>query len=602
MADHGRLDAFIIVPPFASIDNPSLGCHVLQAVAKKCGYHVHIEYLNMIFARILGIEKYREVVKAPPLLLVGERLLAPYAHPEYFHEINDHSPKTIEEQDLTYSDISRTDLTKAIKGIQAYLEQTFSGYSGLVGLSSTFEQINSSVIVSKLLKQICPNAIQIVGGANCEGEMAEGQEALLTGADFIFSGESESAFVKFLKGERPPLGTKIVYGTPNSNLEELPIPDFKDYFYQLRDVFGSDASVDEQIQLPYESSRGCWWGAKHHCTFCGLNGEGMSFRAKSAEKVSNELIELYRSYGIKRFFMTDNIMPHQYFRSLLPMLTAGCDRLDLFYEQKANISLDKIVLLREAGISHIQPGIESLDNRVLSLMKKGVRADQNISLLRYCRSADIVPSWNIICGFPNEGEAPYAELTRIVPLLYHLQPPSGLSQLSIDRFSPYHKDPDSYGISSVRPHHNYLKAFPSSLDLNKISYHFEGDVDGCLSSTSKTYTACREAIELWKGKWKYGSPRPVLHVVSSNNGFILIDTRHGNKPSVSRITESQAKVCIAKPFEKSNDVDWALDYGFGIMLDEIYIPLATADPRMISAAESRLPLLDRFPVHCSSYV
>src|SRR3954465_271775 len=38
-----------------------------------------------------------------------------------------------------------------------------------------------------------------------------------------------------------------------------------------------------------ETARGCWWGAKNHCTFCGLNGETMGFRAKSADRVMTEI-------------------------------------------------------------------------------------------------------------------------------------------------------------------------------------------------------------------------------------------------------------------------------------------------------------------------
>lgn len=34
--------------------------------------------------------------------------------------------------------------------------------------------------------------------------------------------------------------------------------------------------------LLYEASLGCWWGEKHHCTFCGLNGTTMKFRAGGA--------------------------------------------------------------------------------------------------------------------------------------------------------------------------------------------------------------------------------------------------------------------------------------------------------------------------------
>ena len=44
--------------------------------------------------------------------------------------------------------------------------------------------------------------------------------------------------------------------------------------------------------LLFETSRGCWWGAKSHCTFCGLNGETMAFRSKSPRRALDELEQL----------------------------------------------------------------------------------------------------------------------------------------------------------------------------------------------------------------------------------------------------------------------------------------------------------------------
>jgi radical SAM superfamily enzyme YgiQ (UPF0313 family) len=41
-----------------------------------------------------------------------------------------------------------------------------------------------------------------------------------------------------------------------------------------------------------ETARGCWWGAKHHCTFCGLNQNDMAFRAKSPQCAMDELVHL----------------------------------------------------------------------------------------------------------------------------------------------------------------------------------------------------------------------------------------------------------------------------------------------------------------------
>jgi hypothetical protein len=47
------------------------------------------------------------------------------------------------------------------------------------------------------------------------------------------------------------------------------------------------SEIGERIEpgLLIETSRGCWCGAVSHCTFCGLNGEGMAYRRKSPQRV-----------------------------------------------------------------------------------------------------------------------------------------------------------------------------------------------------------------------------------------------------------------------------------------------------------------------------
>ncbi len=92
--------------------------------------------------------------------------------------------------------------------------------------------------------------------------------------------------------------------------------------------------------LPYEAGRGCWWGEKHHCTFCGINGQGMVFRQKSPDKVIAEFREITRRHGLPRVCMVDNIMPHRYFQTLVPRLGQEVPALHLFYEQKANLTLE----------------------------------------------------------------------------------------------------------------------------------------------------------------------------------------------------------------------------------------------------------------------
>src|SRR4029077_5489915 len=62
-------------------------------------------------------------------------------------------------------------------------------------------------------------------------------------------------------------------------MDEDTKPQFDEFFERLAKT-GFTAEVMREVRLPYETSRGCWWGAKSH-TFCGLNGSTMAFRSKS---------------------------------------------------------------------------------------------------------------------------------------------------------------------------------------------------------------------------------------------------------------------------------------------------------------------------------
>src|SRR5262249_7242667 len=45
--------------------------------------------------------------------------------------------------------------------------------------------------------------------------------------------------------------------------------------------------------LLFETSRGCWWGERSHCTFCGLNGLTMNYHAMSPQKAIAYLNSLF---------------------------------------------------------------------------------------------------------------------------------------------------------------------------------------------------------------------------------------------------------------------------------------------------------------------
>lgn len=70
---------------------------------------------------------------------------------------------------------------------------------------------------------------------------------------------------------------------------EIPTPNYDGFFERLTDSAARDWV---EPKLIVEGSRGCWWGEKHHCTFCGLNGSFMEFRGKSPARFEREIMEL----------------------------------------------------------------------------------------------------------------------------------------------------------------------------------------------------------------------------------------------------------------------------------------------------------------------
>ncbi len=150
----------------------------------------------------------------------------------------------------------------------------------IVGCSAMGTQLAASVALLRGIKQARPDVVTILGGACCEGEMAQGIRSLDAGIDYIFSGESEDSFIEFLRamrrGERFEPG--VITGRPCEDLDRLPTPRFTDFYDQVhRFLPQAELASDDRLMLTYQTSRGCWWGRKNRCTFCGFSGAGRAF-------------------------------------------------------------------------------------------------------------------------------------------------------------------------------------------------------------------------------------------------------------------------------------------------------------------------------------
>ncbi len=588
----GNGDALLIVPPFTSSRYPSLGVHVLQSYAIRLGFEVNILYANFYLASTIGVENYEALAVAKSADQIGERFFASaaYGRPPFGSDgfiDSDRAESLAYGCCETYPNFKIAEI-KALERRAALWADDIADLVAahdfkVVGCSTSFEQTAASIALLNRIKQLRPDILTILGGANCEGIMAKGLLSLSNSVDYVFSGECEVTFPDFLarirEGRLP--SERIVRGSACIEMDDMPLPDYAEFYHQHRLVLPGQP---EDKMIPYLSSKGCWWGEVHQCAFCGQNGENIKYRHKSAEKVISDLRELNEKYPGYIVSMADNVIPSEYFRTLIPWLERELPDIHLMYDVRASLSLEEVAALKRAGLDLVQPGIESLSTPILKLMRKGTTSRQNIFFLRYARSVGLPVFWNMIHDIPGEQLEDFERLLCLMPLLHHLQPPN-FSMLWIDRFSPYFSDPDEYRLSNIRPLDSYFAVLPESADVENIAYYFKADYKSAFRDHPEMIERLKREIDIWRSLWRPECIPPSLEVISSGDGkFMVLDTRllPGTKP-ISFISRDEAKVALSDVgLMKGNRLlQWAVEKKLVAELDSAFVPLATGSPDLI---------------------
>lgn len=491
-------DIVLVSSPFDSIDRPHIALSLLKGALRQWGYWSEIAYANLDFAKVIGPANYRLIAERyPTSLLLGDAIFsqAAFGRPVNWEDLLDSALFDID--DLGHK--HRSSLLKhlpmlanaAVEWVSHFTDSSRWANVELVGFSNTFNLL-PSVAIARSLRRNSPKTKIAFGGGLCDGPLAATIGATFPEIDFLCQGEGEVLLPNLVSAlHAGKLDYSEIAGlvwrsgsgeliTNQGRAEEADlgaqaILEFDDWDIVRRALVRDDG---REVAYPIESSRGCWFGQKSHCTFCGLNGAGLKSRAKSAAQVLSEILSL-RDKGAKRLFCVDNIMPHEFFEELLPLLSKEQSTPQLFYEVKSNLTYDQCRALRNARVLAIQPGIESLSTPVLKLMRKGTTAFQNVRLLRYAAELGISVNWNFLYGFPTENPLEYQTQSALIPLIRHLQPPVGPpSRVRIDRFSPLFFSASTLGVSNIEPAPAYKKIFPLEADQIEslaMFFKFSGD-------------------------------------------------------------------------------------------------------------------------------
>jgi len=257
----------------------------------------------------------------------------------------------------------------------------------------------------------------------------------------------------------------------------------------------------------------------------------MAYRSKSPERVRRELAELSAQGSTLHFGFVDNIIDTAYLERLFPALRDEGLDYRLFFEVKSNLSRAQIRDMADAGVRRMQPGIESLSSHVLGLMRKGVRAAQNVNVLRWGRHYGIDVSWNFIYGFPNETAEDYRMQAELIPNLVHLQPPIGHGRIWMERFSPIFTERDAFPLKWMAPERDLSYIYPPQVDLGELAYFFDYELEHTLPDAA--FEEVGKAVDAWR-RSTARAEGPSLTVQRADGFILIVDGRDPEVVGVHR--------------------------------------------------------------------
>ena len=180
------------------------------------------------------------------------------------------------------------------------------------------------------------------------------------------------------------------------SLPPVPYESFPMHYYRMLRLAKAKAT---DFVFPLMSARGC----SFKCTFCYRMDPG--YRMRTPEPMLDEVEMLHKDYGVTYISFQDDLLMSsvehteavclEFLKRDLPVVWACNGRLNYCSEEL-------LQLMKDAGCIFINYGIESMDQKVLNNMKKGLRPEMIIRGVEDTLKVGISPGLNFIFG--NKGD------------------------------------------------------------------------------------------------------------------------------------------------------------------------------------------------------
>jgi ribosomal peptide maturation radical SAM protein 1 len=470
-----RLAVALVSMPWALPEYPCAGLGLLEAVLRRAGLAARTHSLHLAAFDFFGTADLGDAPRDPRTRLapfydlegLGDAVFVRPPRDSAAGPDGDYLTHPAVVAGVDPAALERARRVRAL--VPAFLTrcatEVLDDEAPVVGFSVTLTavQLLPSLALARQLKRHRPD-LRVVFGGNLDGPAGPALLRAYPFIDAVARGKAEAVAVPLIEDlraggpVRPLPGVcsrreETAVATPEDPgaappLDELPVPDYDEYFARLA---ASPLRDYIEPQIPVEGSRGCWWGERSKCRFCGFAAD-LRFRAKSAGRLVGEMTSLAARHRRLRFALTDAVLGHGAFDDLLPRLRDGGHDFRIQALSRTHLSKTQVRLLSQAGIRSNAAGLESLSSPILKLVRKGATVRQNIRFLKWHEEFGISVYWHFMYGFPGEPVEEYERMAELVGALTHLPPPVQLRPLFLVRFSDYHDHAARHGLEVVGPY------------------------------------------------------------------------------------------------------------------------------------------------------
>ncbi len=266
----------------------------------------------------------------------------------------------------------------------AFPGQVQPGFSLAYHLKARLPHVHMTVggpaITQILVRQTLENQIRILGPFD-SAVLYEGEDALLELADTLAAGETPD---------------RIIIGKTDTRLDQLPPPDFEG--------LPLDLYFSPELVLPYDPSRGCYWGK---CAFChyGLCGSGTArYRERKIPDMIAHLRDMAFRYQCKNFYFSQDAFLPNTARKL--SLALKEENIGIHWSSdmrpEKELTEDCCRDMKDGGALSIALGIESASPRILKLIHKGITVDTMRTVVKNLAKEGIAVEAMCFNAFPTE--------------------------------------------------------------------------------------------------------------------------------------------------------------------------------------------------------